>query len=99
MRAIILLCTGMLWTITPEIVFAQPAAGGVLRVTVVDATGAVIVGATVTVTGIETTTKDAAPAAVETSPQGIATVSRLVPGRYAVEAMFPGFETRRLPDV
>jgi hypothetical protein len=71
----------------------------VLHVTVIDPTGAVMIGATVTVTGVDNTTQGAAIAPVETSPKGVATISRLVPGRYAVEASFPGFETRRLADV
>src|SRR5688572_29197115 len=72
---------------------------GTLQVTVVDATGAVIVGATVTVTGIEDTTRVVTPPAVQTSAQGVASIPRLLPGRYAVQAAFPGFETRTLPDV
>ena len=72
---------------------------GTLQVTVVDATGAVIVGATVTVTGTEDTTRAVTPPAVQTSGQGVASIPRLLPGRYAVQAAFPGFETRTLPDV
>ena len=74
-------------------------APGTLQVTVVDATGAVIVGAMVTVSGIEDATKAVTPSPAETSSQGVASVTPLVPGRYAVQAAFPGFETRTLPDV
>jgi carboxypeptidase family protein len=84
---------------SPSRVSAQPAPGGVLHVTVVDASGAVIVGATVTVTGVDDATKATTPTPVPTSQQGVATIPRLIPGRYAVEAAFPGFETRRIPDV
>jgi len=80
-------------------VLAQPAANGTLQVTVVDSTGAVIVGATVTVVGVDAATKAMTPAPVQTSTQGVAIVPRLVPGRYAVQAEFPGFETRRIADV
>ena len=78
---------------------AQPAPAGLLQVIVVDATGAVIVGAAVSVTGIEAATKAVTPPPAQTSPQGIALIPRLVPGRYSVQATFPGFETRVLPDV
>jgi hypothetical protein len=73
---------------------AQPQRAGTLHVTVVDPSGAVIAGATVTVTGIEDSTKAAAPDPVKTSDQGVATVAGLAPGRYALQAEFPGFETR-----
>jgi hypothetical protein len=99
MRKIILLCTVVLGAFAPHAAYAQQPPGGVLHVTVVDATGAVIVGATVTVAGTENTTQGVTITPIQTSAQGVATVSRLVPGRYAVEAAFPGFETRRLADV
>src|SRR5205807_669612 len=35
----------------------------------------------------------------KTTDQGIATVAGLAPGRYAIQAEFPGFETRVLKDV
>jgi Carboxypeptidase regulatory-like domain len=76
--------------------FAQPPAAGLLHVTVVDPSGGVIVGATVTVTGADAA-KGAEP--VKTADTGIATVSGLAPGRYTIEAAFPGFETRVLKDV
>src|SRR5438045_6125238 len=79
--------------------FAQPSNVGTLRVTVVDPSGAVIVGATVTVAGSEDATRAAAVAPIRTSDTGIATVSGLMPGRYAIQAEFPGFETRLLKDV
>jgi hypothetical protein len=78
---------------------AQPNPNGTLHVTVVDTTGAVIVGATVTIAGIDAATKAIAATPVQTSAQGVATVPRLVPGRYSVQAEFQGFETRRLPEV
>jgi hypothetical protein len=79
--------------------FAQAPAAGTLHVTVVDQTGAVIVGATVTVTGAENATSAATPAPVQTSDTGVASVSGLAPGRYSVQAEFPGFEPRLLKDV
>jgi Carboxypeptidase regulatory-like domain len=73
--------------------------GGTLHVTVVDSTGAVIVGATVTVAGADDATKSATLTPVQTSAQGVATITRLVPGRYSVQAEFPGFATGRLAEV
>jgi len=67
-----------------------------VTVTVVDQTGAVIPNATVTVT-------PAVPAGavqpVTTNDKGIASVTGLAPGRYTVQAEFPGFETRILKDL
>ena len=73
----------------------KPAAPGTLNVTVVDPSGAVIVGATVTVTGAE----DADARRLDLrrcrpEDAGIATVAGLPPGRYTIQAEFPGFETR-----
>ena len=79
--------------------FAQAPATGTLRVTVVDPSGAVIVGATVAVTGSETGTGAAEIGSVKTGDAGIATISGLTPGRYTIQAEFLGFETRVLKDV
>ena len=90
---------------------AVPAAAQNVRllVTVVDQTRAVIPDATVTVTALDAVSvrgaaapgsdKAAAIAPVKTSDQGIATVTGLAPGRYAIQAEFPGFETGTLKDV
>jgi Carboxypeptidase regulatory-like domain len=76
----------------------QQAATATLRVTVVDQTNAVVVGATVTVTGADDAAKTAlAPA--QTNDAGVAIVPALAPGRYTIEAEFPGFEKRILNDV
>jgi hypothetical protein len=78
---------------------AQTPATGTLRVTVVDPSQAVIPGATVTVTGAEDATKAATIAPARTNDIGVATIPNLAPGRYVVQAEFPGFETRVLTDV
>ena len=83
----------------PTTARAQAQQAGNLVVTVVDSTGAVLPGATVTVAGIEANNKAAAIEPVKASAEGIATVARLAPGRYSVKAEFAGFETRTLPDV
>jgi hypothetical protein len=77
---------------------AQTPAMGTLRVTVVDPSSAVIVGATVTVIAADDGAS-ASRAPVQTSDTGTATVPGLPPGRYTIQAEFPGFETKRIADV
>jgi hypothetical protein len=81
------------------LMFGQALAGGTLRVTVVDQTTAVVVGATVTVSGADEATKAATIASVKTTDTGVAVIPSLTPGRYTIEAEFPGFEKRVLSDV
>jgi len=79
--------------------FIQQAAGSTLRVTVIDQTNAVVVGATVTVVGADAATKARTIEPVKTIDTGVAIVPALAPGRYIVEVEFPGFEKRVLNDV
>src|SRR5262245_30823681 len=72
---------------------AQARPDATLRVIVVDPSGAVIVGAAVTVTP----TSDGA--AVATSGRGEATFAALEPGRYAIHVESPGFESYDATDV
>ncbi|HZP49077.1 MAG TPA: TonB-dependent receptor [Vicinamibacterales bacterium] len=81
------------------LLFAQAASGGTLRVTVVDQTNAIVVGATVRVIGAEDATRAATIAPVQTAESGVAVVPSLAPGRYTIEAEFAGFEKRVLNDV
>ena len=67
--------------------------------TVVDPSNAVIVGAKVTATSVEPGTRAVSASAAETADSGIATLAGLAPGRYTIEAEFPGFEKRILLDV
>jgi hypothetical protein len=76
---------------------AQAAKDARVTVTVVDQTGAVIPNAKVTVTPVPD--PGAAVAPVTTNDKGVAAVTGLAPGRYTIEAAFPGFETRVLKDV
>src|SRR5262249_32864766 len=70
-----------------------------LRVTVVDPSGAVIIGATVTITGAEPTTRSVQFVPVQTAEPGVAVFTGLAAGRYSLDAEFPGFQKRTLPDV
>lgn len=66
------------------------------RATVRDQTGAVIVGATVTLQPLDGT---GTPRDAVTNERGEAVFTALAPGRYSVEARFDGFEPRRLDEV
>src|SRR6188768_4106038 len=65
-------------------------------VTIVDMTGAILPGATVTITPREL---PAQAKVVITTEAGIAIVSGLKPGRYTIKAEFPGFDAIELADV
>jgi hypothetical protein len=77
----------------------QQASTATLRVTVVDQTSAIVVGATVTVNGADETTKATTVGPVQTSETGVAVIPALAPGRYTIEAEFPGFEKQVLADI
>ena len=83
--------------------FAQPRTAapvdGRLTLTVIDQTRAVLPGATVTLVGQEDAIRGAVIAPSQTSPQGVATISGVRPGRYNIEVEFPGFEKGVLRDV
>ena len=68
-------------------------------VTVVDQSGAVVPDATVTLVGLEDATKAVAIQPAKTSDKGIATIENVAPGRYSIQAEFPGFELGLLRDV
>src|SRR5262245_64856590 len=80
-------------------VLAQTTATAALRVTVLDQTNAIIVGATVTLTGAEPATRAQSVPEAKSAETGIATFTGLTPGRYTIQADFPGFETRTLQEV
>jgi hypothetical protein len=92
---------GLLHLAVPTMAGAQapPNATGRLLVTVIDQSRAVIPGATVTVAAQDAPGRATAIAPVQTSPQGLATIRGLAPGRYTITAAFSGFETGVLKDV
>jgi hypothetical protein len=75
-----------------------PAQTARLLLTVVDPTGGVIPGATVTIAGLEASTKAATIAPVKSTEAGLATLDKLAPGRYLIRAEFPGFQPAELKD-
>lgn len=70
-----------------------------LIVTVVDPSGAVIPEAEVTLVGLEDATKAVAVAPAKTTDKGVATIESVAPGRYSIQASFPGFELGLVRDV
>src|SRR5712671_6561932 len=86
-----------LWWPAPGL--AQTPREGHLAVTVVDQTGGVLPGATVTLGGMDTANKTPAIQPVIASEQGVATFTGLRPGRYALKAEFQGFDPKIDPDV
>ena len=75
----------------------QAAKDARVTVTVVDQSGAVIPNAKVTVT--PTADPKGAMPPTMTSDKGVATLAALAPGRYTIQAEFPGFATHVLKDV
>lgn len=76
---------------------AQTARDARVVVTVVDVTGAILPGATVTVVPEEASLIP--PAAVAADAAGIATIGGLRPGRYKITAEFSGFTTGEMTGV
>ncbi len=87
----------MPWAILLSMASLAAAQTATLKVTVVDASGAVIVGARVEVKPLAPA--GAAPMAIESGPRGDATFSLLEPGRYGLHVESPGFEPAEVPDV
>ena len=96
MRQLVVSCSIL---ISPCLVLAQSGQDGRLIVTVVDTSGAVVPGAKVTVNALDDGARAAAFAPVTSSDKGVATVEGLLPGRYRIQAEFPGFEIGVLPEV
>ena len=86
----------------PALAAAQPRTDATLRVTVVDPSGAVIVGATITLRqaqGERATGNPVEVSALETGPRGDATFTAIEPGRYTIHVESPGFEPSDARDV
>jgi hypothetical protein len=83
----------------PVLAYGQSPREARVHVTVVDPAGGVIPTATVTLIGLEATTRDTAPAPLQTNEKGLVTFERVVPGRYSIQARFDGFDLGLLRDV
>ncbi|MEP6915355.1 MAG: TonB-dependent receptor [Acidobacteriota bacterium] len=83
----------------PSFARAQTTQDGRLIVTVVDSSGAVVPGATVTLRALDDGARAPTFPPVVSSDKGVATVERLLPGRYRVQAEFPGFDLGVLPEI
>ena len=97
LRALIVVSVALSLGVWASSAVAQTPAAGTLRVTVVDPSGAIIVGAKVAITREDASS--AMPASAQTSDTGVASVPGLPPGRYTIQAEFPGFETHLIKDV
>ena len=100
-RAILAVLLLLVFASLPAVSLAQtkPAPTGKLLITVVDQSRLVIPNATVTIVGIDVTTKKATIAPAKSSDKGVATFEGLAPGRYAVNGEFPGFEIGAINDL
>ena len=88
----ICLTLAAIWPASPA---SAQAVYGSIGGTVTDATGAVVPGATVTITSAERKTSDT----VVTNESGMYVKERLVPGTYEVKAELPGFKSAVFPDI
>jgi hypothetical protein len=66
---------------------------------VVDPSAAVVPDATVALIGLEAGTQRVEIVPVKTSPEGVAVLEGVAPGRYSIRATFPGFDIGLLRDV
>ena len=89
---------GIVWLLAGS-AFAQSDRSATVLITVLDETRGVLPGATVTLAGLESASKATVIKPAPTDKQGQVKFESLTPGRYAITAEFPGFQTRTVPDV
>jgi Carboxypeptidase regulatory-like domain len=87
----VILCVALF---APVRALAQAVYGSISG-TITDSSGALVPGATVTITSVDRKTSDT----VTTNEQGFYTKERLVPGVYQVKAELQGFKTAVFPDI
>src|SRR5688500_8893986 len=80
-------------------VLAQAPRAARVQVTVVDQTGGVAPNVTGKITGLETATQARTVEPATTATNGVATIERVLPGRYSITAEFPGFDLGLLRDI
>lgn len=101
------LARGIRWLMTVVLLVVATTSGALAQagrearviVSVVDPTGGLIPGATVTLVGLEAATKAAPIAPVRTSDKGVATIERVPLGRYSIQAEFSGFDLGLVRDI
>src|SRR5687767_11798089 len=98
-RGLPLLLTIFIGVLAATPVLAQAQRDARVQVTVVDQTGGVVPNATVKLTGLETATQARTVEPGTTAANGIATIERVLPGRYSITAEFPGFDLGLLRDI
>ena len=98
-RGLPILLTIIAALISAAPVLAQAQRDARVQVTVVDQTGGVVPNATVKLTGLETATQARTVEPGTTAANGIATIERVLPGRYSITAEFPGFDLGLLRDI
>lgn len=88
-------------TFVASLARAQTPDAGRLIVTVTDQSGGVIPNATVSISLQDpaAASSGARPRSASTSESGVASIDGLMPGRYTIEATFPGFEPGSARDV
>ena len=96
---VLLLCLASLPYPVTAAAQATSARSAKLTVTVVDPSGAIVQGATVTTVGLEAATKADPARPARTSDKGIVVIEALAPGRYSIQAESPGFELGFVRDV
>ncbi len=91
---LVLLLLAVMMVLTPSRASAQAVYGSISGI-VTDPTGAVVPGATVTITSVERKTSDD----VVTNESGIYLKERLLPGTYEVKAELQGFKSAVFPSI
>lgn len=99
LRRLLHLTTVAICAAMPVVTWAQATQDARLVVTVVDPAGAVLQGAEVIVLALGDAAKATPLANVRTTDKGVAILTRLVPGRYTIEARFEGLETGVIPEI
>src|SRR4051812_42184718 len=79
--------------------WAQTGRDARLSITVTDPSGAIVPGAVITLTGLDDATRGIRTPSAKTTEKGLAALEGLPPGRYSVQASFPGFEDGVLKDI
>ncbi len=99
LNRLVLVVSALALVTLPAPLRAQTPPGGRLLITVADPSGAIIPKATVTVVAQGEASSSASLKPATTSDRGVAIIEGVAPGRYTIQAEFPGFEIGVLKDV